>query len=119
MRKPKECKFFSHYSFSLITFALALANLSFFSMMAEINSPLMEALFSTQMAVYEAWIMLLCVGVFIGIYMFDGVHWIKRVIEVLTPRPPTPPVPLLSDEPVEIVSPMLAEITPAEIEEHE
>lgn len=80
----------------------------------------MEALFSTQLASYEAWIMLLCILVFIGIYLFDGITFVRKVIDVFTPKPPIlPAVTEASDAVVEVVSPMLEEITPAEIQAHE
>jgi hypothetical protein len=80
----------------------------------------MEALFSTQLASYEAWIMLLCILVFIAIYIFDGITFIRKVIDVFTPKPPILPVVTeTSDAVVEVVSPMLEEITPEEIQAHE
>ena len=80
----------------------------------------MEALFSTELASYEAWIMLLCILVFIGIYLFDGITFIQRVIDAFTPKPPIlPAVAESSDAVVEVISPMLEEITPEEIQAHE
>jgi tetratricopeptide (TPR) repeat protein len=80
----------------------------------------MEALFSTQLASYEAWLMLLCIFVFIGIYVFDGITFVRKVITAFTPQPPVLPIAsAVSDTGVEVVSPMLEEITPAEIQAHE
>jgi hypothetical protein len=88
--------------------------------MGRVNFFSMEALFSTQLASYEAWIMLLCILVFIGIYLFDGITFVRKVIDVFTPKPPIlPAIAETSDAVVEVVSPMLEEITPAEIQAHE
>ncbi len=80
----------------------------------------MEALFSTQLASYEAWLILLCIFVFIGIYVFDGITFVRKVITAFTPQPPVLPIAsAVNDTGVEVVSPMLEEITPAEIQAHE
>jgi hypothetical protein len=54
-------------------------------MMSKIKSLHMEALFSTTLASYEAWLMVLCVIVFFGIYLFDGIAFVQRVYAALRP----------------------------------
>lgn len=46
----------------------------------------MEALFSGSLASYEAWLMFISVVVFIAIFFFDGVNFIRRVIALFTPQ---------------------------------
>ena len=80
----------------------------------------MEALFSPALASFEAWIFLLCIIVFLGIYLFDGITLLQRVIVAL--RPPKKSLeatPLATEEISEITSPLLEPIAPEEVEVHE
>jgi len=82
----------------------------------------MEVFFSATFASYEAWIMVLCLLVFIGIYVFDGIAFVERVYRVLRPTQTQPIIPEIPSEPapsIEITSPMLTDITHEEIQAHE
>ncbi len=87
----------------------------------------MEALFSTALASVEAWLMLICVIVFLGVYLLDVVALAERVMMVLRPmKRPTEEQALTTESTIPenttdivVESPMLEEITPEEIQAHE
>lgn len=76
----------------------------------------MEALFSLSVASYEAWLLLLCLIVFIGIYIFDGITFVQRVIDAFTPK--TVSLPEVPAEDVVVESPILVPIAPEEVQAH-
>ena len=81
----------------------------------------MEVLFSTQLASYEAWILILCIFAFIGIYLFNGIAFIQRVYIALRPAKPNlannqlDPVAVTT----EVSSPILEPIAQEEVDAHE
>ncbi|MFZ2256454.1 MAG: hypothetical protein WAW59_06730 [Patescibacteria group bacterium] len=79
----------------------------------------MEALFSTTLASYEAWLMVLCVIVFIGIYVFDGITLVQRICSALRPAQIKKEKTITTDEIHEVVSPLLVPIEQEEVEAHE
>jgi hypothetical protein len=87
----------------------------------ENKSPLMELLFSTHLASFEAWLMVLCVIVFFGIYLFDGISFLQRVYAVLKPTKSQSKSnsPIADDNSLEVTSPILEPITQAEVEAHD
>lgn len=81
----------------------------------------MEALFSTTLASYEAWLMVFCVIVFFGIYLFDGINFVQRVYLALKPIKPVWSITPLgaTDTIPEVTSPILEPIAPEEVQAHE
>lgn len=81
----------------------------------------MEALFSTTLASYEAWLMVFCVIVFFGIYLFDGINFVQRVYLALKPIKPVLSIdPLRATDTIpEVTSPILEPIAPEEVQAHE
>jgi len=88
-------------------------------MMSKIKSLNMEALFSTTLASYEAWLMVLCVIVFIGIYVFDGITLVQRIYAALRPAQIKKEKTITTDEIHEVVSPLLVPIEQEEVDAHE
>lgn len=81
----------------------------------------MEVLFSTQLASYEAWILILCIFAFIGIYVFNGIAFIQRVYIALRPAKPNIGNNQWSSDVTinEVSSPILEPIAQEEVDAHE